>query len=385
MKGFPCLVLLFVAISPATFAGEAREIPVIRTWGELVSAEPLFGGVPADFNTKGELPDSAGTERATVRVGIDRAACRPGQGAVLYCLVESEEQLPAGRTSSSGDLGPLRVEIEHPTRQPQTVEIAQSMASAAKSRRWLWMKVIPMPETGTYRVRLRERRKAGGGQIVADAEVRVTGERSQPWYPWGAAPDGVDPAPPSGDDGLEISVVTNPVGGPALPAGGAFPQSVPDNVDAGAALPQLLPSHPEAAISVQAGKNALTLEVGNKCDLYNGDLIFLTRWWIDGKPLTLTGRFEPESRARSEARQVALVNRIQFRIHFDAKRFGVVEGDEIGLQALFCPPGWIYAEAPEVEMPAGVMDEPSGRLPELAHLAPRVDYVYRGGDLVPAK
>ena len=388
----PRIACLLLAVTPCVWAAETRsapEIPLLKTWGDLLSAKPLLANVPVVFTKIDEKnkDEPAGDNRMTVRVGIDRDSARPGEGALLYCLVETRQPERFFFPQDDG-LGPFAVRVENPFKEIAAPQAAASAyADEKKGTRWLFMKVVPLPADGTYGIALRNRK---GDAVVARAAVKVGGERGAPWYPWGEPRSETAPAGAAGDRTVRYPVA-NPRGGAALPwDNGSHGQRVPETVDDDAPLPQLLSDKPDGFADAQAMKNGLRVKLTRGYCFFGEYIqdICLARWWLNGKILILPEKFEPEARMRALAEQPGIIDRMELAIQFDPARFGAKEGDEIGVQLLFTPYGWRSLGPWDASMLTVESDDWTGApiaLPELSRLANRVDFVYRGGNLIPAK
>lgn len=361
-------------------------IPVVGTWGELLSVEPFWTDLPS-VGEKGTNGFPA-PNPVRVRLGIDRVLASPGDGVVLYCLVDSprEQSVSIG---GPGSLGPLEVLVGRPDKDaPKIVDELMNVAGGTVGRRLLFMKVIPLPEAGTYRIRVAGWDDMGRGRREqARVSVKATGERAQPWYPWAPV---ADTAAHGMENGVQVAVVSNPKGGPALPTiQGDVAQAVPDPIGPKMSLPLLVSKTPSDHILLRPEEGGLLADLDDKYDLYHARYLFLTRWWINGLPLVMPGEFVPEPESIADGRLVQNAQRIRFKVELDAKRLGVAEGDAVALQVLLCPFGWDYSAlmAPRLMPPQISKEWKKGAEPppELTRLFPRADYVVRGGDLVPAK
>ncbi|HEY5793026.1 MAG TPA: hypothetical protein VIS74_06995, partial [Chthoniobacterales bacterium] len=97
-----------------------------------------------------------------------------------------------------------------------------------------------------------------------------------------------------------------------------------------------------------------------------------------------SGKVDEAGKSRAYNGAVIPIGQVRFDIRFDPKPLSVSEGDEVGLQLLFCPFGWQWSASarPQMKMSAqaALLEV---RIPALAKLAPRVNYVWNGKSLIP--
>jgi hypothetical protein len=145
------------------------------------------------------------------------------------------------------------------------------------------------------------------------------------------------------------AVATNLGRGIALPyiKGDRGLAADPKVVGSGARLPGLLP---EAAggmkLSVDPKTFLLRVEGGEDFGTARPDWYFLTRWWVNGKP------FLPQPVRHIQQKEgpdymLGGETGLAVRLRLDAMKLGARPGDQVELQLLYCPKGWLLVENPQ--------------------------------------
>ena len=375
-----CVALTF-AFPSAKAAGPVAKLPAtiaeVHTWGGLLAQKPLTSGLPAAAKS-GAVPPIC-------RLGIDRTRSGLYGGAVLYCLLEGN----ITNTMSQDSLGPFAVEVVPPGSKPRQKQAAALKAGAQVdppgAPMYFFMQVIPFDLPGEYVINLRKipvDADISKSPILATAKVTVTKEQAPLWYPWELAEiESGSAAVNNNSDGPEQVSVAIPTEGIAQPvSAGPDPCLIKTPPNAKLPLPQLFPSTPDPGIHAGLQGNLLTVKFDKPTiasDPY--DLIFLTRWWVNGRPyvpkLVLS-----EVPSRAIEWQSSWITAVVFRIDFQPKTLHVKKGDVIGVQLLFCPDGWKYTVPPNA-LEKGLQalaEADDGIPPAISRLTPRLNFTYTG-------
>lgn len=371
------------------------KISVVKTYGELLAAKPVFDEDAAAWNSRqpGNSP-YWGKARIKLYLGINGDSFPLHGSAVLFCLVEAPDEINLQPLAEGNALGPFSVDITEPPRIKNLILICKMEQQRKLGGYQLYMKPIPLDQPGTWKIRLMDPRLQGQNQknpvSIAQASFEVSKEADPRWYPWGLPLKGEyqisDQQKEDGPPRYLITGISNPAGGPAAPwsdGGEAF--SVDKKVDPKTPLPQTFTKEPSSLLPLQAGTNRVILKVPGDCGgIEEGRDAFLTRWWLNGKPLVLSEEQpilqDAQSAGGGMARAIGLedIGIITMEIQFDPQRFGAKEGDEIGLQLLFCPRGWAY-EGDYGRM----MRCYESASAVLSRMSSRVDFIWKGGKLLP--
>lgn len=116
----------------------------------------------------------------------------------------------------------------------------------------------------------------------------------------------------------------------------------------------LLPLAPRLAITFD-GK---TITVKSKLHMVYGNVqrIFLVRWWVNGKPYVPALPAPEDARAHSYT-QVIYSQECKLEPKLDLNQLGAKSGDTLGVQLLYCPNDWHYAEMLELAMKKVYLDK----------------------------
>lgn len=389
---------LLVLLLPLQLSAEdlpLAKVPVVHTWKDLLALKPLIDADWRSWPPRAEGLEPAEAGRIKIRVGIDRTASKLNDAAVLYCLAESAERtrLPSQNETC---LGPLQVTVESPKPPPHALaedkKVLQDALQPARPYR-LFLKVIPLTQPGKYKIKIAEWVDTSGQgktRDIAIAEVEVGDESIHLWYPWQNLPKEEKKESASSQksaeaaEDTETALVSNPEGGPALPTiEGWIDQIVSKETDPDWVLPRPIPEALEDGNVVFTKQDTILVRLKDNYDLYWAADYFLTRWWVNGKPVKLSEKYQPVMEAREEARAVIPSNQVNFDIKFAPGHLGAKEGDEIGLQLLFCPFHWAYTSDINA-LTRAIPNLDENEKPSLSQLLPRVNFVWKGGHLAPA-
>jgi hypothetical protein len=376
------------------------QIPVVRTWGDLLEAkpvvdEPLSRWVAQHRNVRIADSGNNGEGRISIRLGIDPGSSRRRGGTLAYCLIESSRAVELSRNGafSAEFFGPFLLSTTMKnTKDLKAMRQMCSYSNLVEAGRTLFMAVLPHDEADIYRLDVFDdlpdspasppspasSEVPEGTRLLAQAKWTVSNEEEEPWLPFGPSntEDGEAASQDTEEETLDVTLPR--VAMPALPwADGFEPQPLPATLDPAVALPRLFPREPDPALQARARPGILELRLENQIEAEN---CVLTRWWINEKP------WEPPlgEEARCDlARAVRETNQTDFRIHVDPEAWPAREGDTVTVQLLYCPRGWhaFGLEQAHQQMAGPSPAEPP--LPVVARLSPRVDFVYRKGRLQP--
>jgi hypothetical protein len=345
-------------------------IAEVHTWGELLAQKPIV--LAAAGNNPG-MP-------ATCRLGIDCTRANLYGGAVIYCLVEGK----SGYYLSHDSLGPLLIQ-EAGTGQEKIRQLeGGATVDPIAAPMYLFMRIIPLTTPGGHTYNLCEMHD--DSPIVATAKIAVAKEQAQPWHPFllpetpDSSSDSADSTVGGSDEDIariEVVIPTEGIALPALNPPGPFP--VKTQPAAKLPLPQLFPTIRDPGMHLGIRGNLLTVTFDKPVvasDPY--DLIFLTRWWVNGK------LYVPKSTVPVISRAIewpaSWMKGVAFHIDTLPKGLHAQKGDEIAVQLLFCPGGWDYTGPPRdlaVQEKAMAMVDQDSPI-AIARLSPRIDFTYTG-------
>ena len=326
------------------------DIPVVARYEDLLSLPPskLEGG-------------------ATARFGIEAKACPRWSGVLFYCLTEGYDP-PVQLRDYERLCGPLRVEAVRQGDAPKARDAGvasrqQRVGLDAKKAKLLFLKTLAFGSSGQWVITV----SGPQGGIVAKTILEVAEKEWHPWVRLGrpeaqqdmlgqlTEEDGREHATVAhaavvGDgaaipywSGLESIVAEGP--GKKLAAGEKLPKLIPDEADPGLKLSVLKDEPPWKVLSVSGEKEFVTCRP---------DWHFIARWWINGKP------FMPQAmKDHEDANGLVLTGKkLHLNLEFHPERLGAKRGDKIGVQLLYCAPGWsAVGSTQETLHVSGVGDE----------------------------
>ncbi len=257
------------------------------------------------------------------------------------------------------------------------------MAYAKKSAR-LYMKTVPLRIAGDYQIEVREAvgdPEKSDFKPVARAVVKVVEKPGTFWFPWGE-PD-KEPAADSGSvEDFSHMQVANPVGGVALPEWKGYMGIAIDKIpDGKQPLPQITPADADPGIQLSVKGSRLTVKLADdEISTYFPDDHFLTRWWVNGKPVQLKVDAPDQKWNRAIGAADVRVKEIRFQMEFHPDRLAVKKGDTVGVQLLFCPQGWEYSgnKAMAQEVKAIMLDDGRPKPLSISRMSNKVEFVYSG-------
>ncbi len=377
---------------PCRAAGDEKTampvLSVVRTWGDLAAQKPVMTQPSPQDGKPAPAP-------LACKLGISDSEGEHYGGVVLYCLVEHGGD-EAGSLPGRGTLGPFRVDVGFA--EPADIQIAKDeqkvsgLFLAVKSgSACLYMKIITLAKVGDYHVQVRKQMddaKQSQLKPVAAATVKVLEKHGMLWSPWGD-PD----SQPMDAQGLvkegdySLMKVANPAGGVAIPTWqGAYAAVIAKVPDAKLPLPQIIPFEADPGVQLDMKESVLTVKLADdEVSTYYPDDHFLTRWWVNGKPVQFKPDVPGMNRPRALAAAEKLVKEIRFRMEFHPDRLGVKKGDKVGVQLLFCPQGWgCSGEGIMEAMKSTISVEDKLEPWRISRMSNRVNFVYSGDPASPA-
>jgi hypothetical protein len=345
-------------IAPLPHPAQFPALPVVRTWAELLALPAI------------DLGDGA-----TVRLGVEAVQAPQWGGVLIYAYTEGYDHLTP-RLVNRDRLGPLWVSVRFEGTSLDSTRTGPGGADKTwqlgdKQPR-LFCKTVMIDRPGKYTFTIRT------GEGAALAAGTITGFVAADFHPWTPLLLGRDTSHERvGEKYLwrrdGPAEVTVPFQGIALPNQIAFagtsrtPWTMGarrirrDGVDVtderdpayekeigtsfgNGPLPRLLPDAPDPnfALSIDAER---TLRI-EPCDVDSRpDRRFLSRWWVNGKPVIPTPGEPPESRINGMvARPVEDRDTL---IRLDPKADWFRTGDLVEVQLLYCPAGWLSVKNPQ--------------------------------------
>ena len=251
----------------------------------------------------------------TVRLGVESDSSYIGRGIFLYCLAEapvrhSENGKRRGRRARLGPLS-LRVTLDgSPT--PEVFEYSSPFEYEGER---FFYSLLCTPEAGTYRIELLDRAE----QAVAGCATLATQFDPAPWHCFNFTWKG---APRSSRDFYK-----------ALPAGsGATPIPVPQR------LPSLDTDSPDGTGDLVATITGGELKIAaGQSFVYREDIHFLCRWWRNGAVIS-SDEWMP---LRNFMGAIGTRTAISFKLEIDPEAIGAIPGDQLAVQAMYAPFGWV--------------------------------------------
>lgn len=359
---------------------KAPPLAVVRTWGDLVSQKPVVFQPPAPKGQPAPAP-------LRCKLGISGSTAEHYGGVVLYCLVEGGGDSGDGFGGREA-FGPFKISVREPG-DTSTAEAGEGpMMRYAKKpgEACLFMKTVPLGATGIYHIQVGELSndaKKPESTTIAEATVSVPEKHGTLWSPWNDPDKEPDGNGSTDDENFSLMEVANPAGGVAVPNwDGSTAVPIAKIPDAKLPLPQIIPAAADPGIQLSVKGSVLAVKLADdETSIYYPDDRFLTRWWVNGKPVLL----KPDAQARRWPRALAapeiMVKEIRFQMDFHPERLGVKKGDTVGVQLLFCPRGWEYSgprALADVSKETMQMDEDKPEPWRISRMSNRVDFVYSG-------
>lgn len=335
----PTRTVAFALLLAATAASakEPADIPVVKTWGELMDVEPL--------DVKGQK----------VRVGIEADTFAVTGGVLLYCLVD--ESLDGGVGGGIDYAGPVRVRVQWPNgeRTPRVAEPLQVLLKPKPAAPCLYVKPLTSMNGGRLVVSvLPPADRAGDGDqqdapVLAVREVRVADE---PYHGWKrlerVASDDPAAPPPGGASGRDEPPVY-----PMRACEGAwaphregyrpfqFEQTVGGKRtrrQRGDPLPTLFPDRPDPRLRLSGDGTSLTLESEAPFAGAFPERRLLARWWVNDEPvIPRPARRAEMMRAEQVTGQPDRPTKLRLRMEWDPDDVGARSGDRVRIQLLHSP------------------------------------------------
>jgi hypothetical protein len=365
-------VLSLALVADRAAYAQPREVPLVRSWGELLEQEPIKCG------------------GAKVRFGIESTYV-PADGAVMfYALIDGRIDLPAAQPDTDTvRLGPfvLRGQIESLLETTKRLErIQRASLQRLRSEGSLELHL------GIYQLSVFDRDiveiVAPNGRVLAEVLLRGGKEVSHPWFPWAKDPDqhggAVRELVKLDDNRPERYPVQSPL--ELRPAVAAFDAESPAwlvsekgfNPKPDDPLPRWLNLQPTPRFQLRVLGNRLTLTSERPLTVTNPRDQFLSRWWVNDRPVlaqkseALKEVFDIELQLLEEVRRPVRV--VQFDMTLAPAVLGAKRGDKIGLQLLYTPSGWRGANEKPNDVAQDVLED-SENLPGGPNTTNRVEFV----------
>jgi len=334
----------------------------VRAWGDLLNQKPIAigGGV-------------------LIRLGIESKKAPVNSGILLYCLTEGFQ--PPNNWGRSDLIGPIA--ISHSQRDLTGLreeagnliltsgfglEAFQEQPPGLSKCTLLFLHEVYFVGKGKSKVRA----VTLEDKPLASGELEATDDAYHPWIPWDQVPATGKQAKP------RKFIATNRGSGIALPYVMALRPIVYQGAVKGKKverepserLPRLVPNEPSPGLRVSVSHGIVTIKSDAGINIWGPGYLFLTRWWVNGKPFIADQLpFSERHRTGGIGTSEAPTHSLQVRLQMDLKALGAKKGDKIGLQLLHCDDGWEWVEAGLSFIPKGWQTEV---LPELSN---RVDFV----------
>lgn len=337
----------FLGCRSPTSAPSLPTLAVVRTDGELLKQTPIDIG-----------------DGVSVKLGVSASHAPVNSGILIYCMSDNYDAM-RGHEANLDRLGPLWVS----TRRGE--QCFDSTGTYGCSSRWAWQTTegctllftrgLVIDKPGDYQVVVRTE----AGKVVAQATIKADNEFYHPWTPFVMHEEGEwewisrrDYAFKQTKFGkMSIKGV-----GLALPdwhgnrfqvvAGDAVLGAEREHFQPGkpeTPLPPLIPETPTREFELSRQDDLLFIDPKGQIESYRPDWRCLARLWVNDRP------FVPQAGRAEEILKSGTVHwdtRVGFHLEIDQKAIGVVPGDRVAIQILFCP-AWRYVENPPTSESAG--------------------------------
>lgn len=381
----------FFFLLQLTAAAQVADIPVVHTWGDLLDAKPIT------LMPHPSWRQGAKFSPVTFHIGISGKQASSHGGLLLYFLADGNRD-GLDMVESPERFGLYRLVVTGP-RNLLTLQDAEKVLmvdpkSATKDGHTFYAETIPFREgSGDYVVKLVKpdapNAPAKPADIIAQMTVKVEDHPESLWYPFGEDENAYDSAAreqlskENDENSYDIGPVIPATGGAALPKT-PHPRWYPQLPARDKSLPCLIPAeNTPHQPHLELVHNQLHLKLDQEIVTDFPEDDFLTRWWINGKPVELDPNQMSAQKARARlAMQSGKIKEAIFDLHFAPKSLGAKRGDKISVQLLFCPNGW--QESGEMEMAKMAQAEmPSMEVPQLppetfSQISNRIDFNYSG-------
>jgi hypothetical protein len=350
---------IFLLGSPR-LAAQAEPLPIkcVTTWEDLLKqpATDLGGGVK-------------------VRLGVDSLECPQWSGVALYAYTEGFDNW-AFRKVNRDALGPVWVSVRF-----GDVSFDGKQKYGARSR-WnglgdkqpqLFCRFLMADRAGDYRVTVRTE----NGRDIARVTARGTAAPFHPWSPLLLTRDTqyeyigdryrrTAPAKATyAGKGIALPNILSSSGYSAdgwsplrKGLGGRGEQEGEDELPFGKGpLPKVLPHDIDPNLQLKFSQDKMLVRIvdRHRIDRARPDWHFLCRWWVNGKPF-LPEQVDPIPQMEGGSLHTPDEEEdIQIALGVTAKDLKARSGDQVELQLLYCPSGWLPVKNPQTELggPAG--------------------------------
>ncbi len=349
---------LLNGLAPADRPKPARDrLAEVKTWEDLLHQPRLELG-----------------EGVTVRLGVEATRCPVGSGVLLYAYTEGYGADLRSMVLSGNWLGPVLVSVAcggaSLDAQIDGILIsADGVINKQDKRPRLFARVLVVDRPARYRVAVRDEH----GKELAAAVVSGTQDPDEPYHTWSPLLL-VEEATHEGGRRTSPAKATYLARGIALPGVDPAWGLRRDRALGRGPLPKLIPERPDPGLklTVEAGKRLL-LRVTAKGPIITvrPDIHFLTRWWVNGRPVYPTPGeplrilkdepvrlFNPQLLLDSEA-QLEVVRAggrdpdVVIWLKLFSRLLRAKSGDRVEVQLLYCPSGWVPVRNPPTAERAG--------------------------------
>jgi hypothetical protein len=314
---------------------QRKDIPVVKTWGDLFDAEPI---------------DVGGQK---VRVGIEADSFPAGAGVLVYCLTDEPPANPKG--SDFETVGPVSVQVVAEGGQDMESRAAQMMTKRQRmAGPRLYVGVVAYGSSGRLTVTVRP--DAGEDRpVVAQREVKVKGE---PYHGWTRlVPAGPPQAPRAGADEADRIPFVRHSSTMCVPHRDGLHPFAFGGMDVDRrvrrertdALPTLFPREAGPGLRLTFDGTSATVESETPFSGARPEEGLLVRWWMNGKPVIpspLAQQMQQMQQTRQMAREGA--GKLRLRLEWDPADIGARRGDTVRAQLLFSPDGVRLVPHPQV-------------------------------------
>ena len=334
----PLRTAVALAFLACVLAGAARaeppppkDIPVVKTWGDLFDAEPI---------------DAGGQK---VRVGVEAESFPVGSGVLIYCLAEEAADHPRG--SDVETVGPLSVRVTRGSPEMKQAHAKVATLHPPITGPRLYVGVISAGSSGPLSVKVRPAGAPTDQPVVGDdepalaqRELKVTEERYHGWIRLAPART----PPPDGAPDPDALRVVRSTGRMCVPHRDGTRPFAFDGMDGDRpvrrkrtdALPTLFPAEPDAGLRLTFDGTSATVESDVPFPGARPEDGLMVRWTVNGKPF-IPPPPAPQPAQMRQAWQQRNVGpkKLRLRLEWDPAAIGARPGDTVGAQMLFSPGG----------------------------------------------
>lgn len=354
---FLALSLGIVLLGSAPVAAQAELLPIksVATWEDLLKQPTIDVG-----------------DGIKIRLGIDSLECPQWSGVALYAYTEGFDD-EKGRSINCDALGPVWVQVRFGDvsfeKKYKIPLIPRWEWQIGDKQPRLFCRFLPVDKVGVYHVIVRTEK----GKDIAQVTFKRTDSPFHPWSPLLLLTDtkyerlgdqykfrrtapakatyaGKGIALPNMHSHSAYSADgwapwRKKMGGP--PAKGSKDE-LPFAFGKGP-LPKVLPQAIDPNLQLKISQDKLLIQIVTKdrIDRSRPDCHFLCRWWVNGKPF-VPEQIDPIPQKDGEAILTPDEEEdLQIELKIAPKDLGAKSGDQIELQLLHCPSGWLPVKNPQ--------------------------------------